>query len=295
MSCRLATSPDDADRRATGSTPSRGHLTLPFGAFYGTVDRRLRAPGMELAMLNVDPHRVVERHSHDDAHFVFVLDGLYVSSASGAPPVSAGRALIFNPAGTTHRDRFEARDRVLAGQFLTLSIANDLMDATRDEAHVAPRAVALRSPEALALAERLVAACVSRSSDATLRRESLVLALLAQVSTSRVTDTRDAPAWLAIARARLDEALGTEISIGEVAREAGVHPVHLARVFRKFVGISPAEYLRQRRLAHARALLCETRRPLSDIALTCGFVDQPHFSTAFRRAYGVTPLAYRTR
>jgi AraC family transcriptional regulator len=272
---------------------ARGHLALPFGAFYGTVDRRLHAPGLEVAVLNVDPHRVVERHSHDEAHFVFVLDGLYISSAVGAAPVSSGPALIFNPAGTTHRDRFEARDRVMTGRFLTLSIGGDMIDAARqDRSAITPRAVALTSASAHALAHRLALASGDRIDDA-LQRESLALALLSEVATTPNASIRSAPAWLSIAREQLDDALGSDIRIADIAREAGVHPVHLARVFRQCTGVSPADYLRHRRLAHACTLLRETRRPLADIALTCGFVDQSHFSTTFRRAFSRTPTAYR--
>ena len=271
----------------------RGHPSLPFGAFYGTVDRRLRAPGLEVAVLNADPHRIVERHSHDDAHFVFVLDGLYISSAVGAVPVSTGPALIFNPAGTTHRDRFEARDRVMTGCFLTLSIGSDMIDAALyDVGEITPRAVALTSVHAHALAHRLATVSSDRVDDV-LQRESLALELLAAVSATRPARTRSAPRWLAVARQRLDDALGSDVRIADIAREAGVHPVHLARVFRECTGVTPGDYLRQRRLAHACALLRETRRTLSDISFTCGFVDQSHFCTTFRRAYRVTPGAYR--
>jgi AraC family transcriptional regulator len=69
--------------------------------------------------------------------------------------------------------------------------------------------------------------------------------------------------------------------------------VHLARVFRRCLGVTPGDYLRGRRLAHARALLRETRRPILDIAVACGFVDQSHFTSAFKRAFGVTPRDFR--
>ncbi|MFZ2988917.1 helix-turn-helix domain-containing protein [Ideonella sp.] len=276
------------------STPTRRHPNLPFGGFYGRLDRRRHAPGMDIALLDVDPHRVVERHSHDEAHFVFVLDGLYASKAAGAPALSAGRALIFNPAGTTHRDRFEARERVMGGQFLTISVASDLVQAAQQEAGVAPQAIALKAAGALALAERLTTELGHEGVDAALTHESLVLALLAEVATQRAREWRDAPAWLTIARERLDDALGEEIRMAEIASVAGVHPVHLARVFRQFVGMTPADYLRQRRLACARTLLRETRRPIAEIALACGFVDQSHFTTAFRRACRQTPGAFRS-
>ena len=276
-----------------GMIASSAHRALPFGAFYGTVDRRLGAPGMELALLNADPHRVVERHSHDEAHFVFVLDGLYISKAQGAQALNAGRALIFNPAGTTHRDRFEARERIIGGSFLTVSIAPDLLDAAQREMGVAQHAIALGHPRALGLASSLAAEFLTPGSDAAIRRESWVLALLAEVATGQARSARQAPSWLALAREQLDEALGSEIRIGDVAREAGVHPVHLARVFRQFTGLTPGDYLRRRRLDYACTLLRETRRPMAEIALCCGFADQSHFATAFRRAYRVTPRLFR--
>ncbi len=277
------------------SVGSPGHQSLPFGAFYGRVDVRHRTPGIEVAVLDADPHRVVERHTHDDAHFVFVLDGLYVSSAAGAAPVSSGPALIYNPAGTTHRDRFEARARVVEGRFLTLSIAAGLMDAAESGARTLEGASALRDAGAIAVAERLVRECHVHSRDAALARESLALSLLAVVSRARLSDASSPPAWLAVARELLDDRCCDDVRIADVAQTAGVHPVHLARVFRRYLGCTPGDYLRRRRLDRARVLLRETRRSLSDIALCCGYVDQSHFATAFKIDTALTPSAFRRR
>jgi AraC family transcriptional regulator len=263
--------------------------SLPFGAFYGHLAVRHSTAGIEIAVLNADPHRVVERHTHDDAHFVLVLDGLYVSSAVGAEPVSSGRALIFNPAGTTHRDRFEARSRVVEGRFLTLSIAADLIDA----AATVNVATALHDARAIAIAERLVRECHVHSRDATLLRESLALSLLAAVSRASTSNASAPPAWLAIAREMLDDRCCDDVRISEVAQAAGVHPVHLARVFRRYLGCTPGDYMRQRRLDRARVLLRETKRSLSDIALSSGYVDQSHFATAFKGSTALTPSAFR--
>jgi AraC family transcriptional regulator len=272
---------------------SHRHQSLPFGAFYGQVDVRHRTSGIEVAVLNADPHRVVERHTHDDAHFVLVLDGLYVSSAADAEPVSSGRALIFNPAGTTHRDRFEARSRVVEGRFLTLSIAAELTDASTSGAHALERATALHDERAVAIAERLVRECRVHSRDATLMRESLALSLLAAVGRVRTSKASSAPAWLAIARELLDDRCSEDVRIADVAHAAGVHPVHLARVFRRHLGCTPGDYLRRRRLDRARVLLRETKRSLSDIALSSGYADQSHFATAFKCDTALTPSAYR--
>lgn len=268
----------------------RGHLSLPFGAFYGRTDIRHSAPGFELALLTADPHRVVERHSHDEAHFVLVLDGLYVSTAVDAATVSDGRALIFNPSGTTHRDRFDARGSVIDGRFLTLSVAPTLLDGL--DMPLLERATALHARHALRLGESLAAACVAPGHDGALARESLALDLIGCVAHAS-TPHDAAPSWLHVAREHLDDRLGEPVRMSDIAAAAGVHPVHLARVFRAHLGMSPGGYLRRRRVEHARALLQGTSRTLTDIALTCGFTDQSHFTCAFKRATSMTPASYR--
>ena len=272
-----------------------GHLALPFGRFYGREDIRRSAPGVELSLLRVDPHRVVERHSHEEAHFVLVLDGLYVSSAEGAPPVSAGVQLIFNPAGTTHRDRFEARGRVYDGRFLTISLTADTMREAAERATMPERALVIDSREVMALAVRLSRVCAQDGGDAPLTRHSLVLELLAQVAGVCRAAQGTAPAWLRVARECLDDSLGGTTSIAEVARAAGVHPVHLARVFRQYLGMSPAAYLRKRRVEQARALVEHSTRSLGEIAVGCGFSHQSHFCNVFRETYGVTAAEVRRR
>lgn len=249
-------------------------------------------------MLDADPHRVVERHGHAEPHFVLVLAGLYISSAAGAPPVSTGPLLVYNPAGTVHRDRFEARGGArgarFEGRFLTLSIDAGLADAAAADARLPAVATVLRDRAALATAQRLAATVAAGGADdSALHAESLALTLLVSAAAGGGAAHGTPPRWLGVARELLDDRCGEVVRIAELARVVGVHPVHLARVFRQHLGCTPADYLRRRRLERAAVLLRETRWGLSDIALHCGFGDQSHFANAFKRHRGVTPGAYR--
>lgn len=253
-------------------------------------------------MLDADPHRVVERHSHEEPHFVLVLEGLYISSAAEAPAMSVAPLLIYNPAGTVHRDRFEARDgargRRFEGRFLTLSIDSALADAAAADGRLPSRATVLAAPEALFTARRLADAVSGGEPDeSVMEAESLALTLVACAARGRAahggSPPGSPPGWLAVARELLDDRCGEAVRVAELAQAVGVHPVHLARVFRQHVGCTPGDYLRRRRLERAAVLLRETRRPLSDIALHCGFGDQSHFANAFRRHSGVTAREYR--
>jgi AraC family transcriptional regulator len=268
-------------------------VVLPFGAFYGRLDQRRHAPGLELAMLHADPHRVVERHSHEEAHFVLVLDGLYVSSASGASAISNGPLLVFNPAGTTHRDRFEARGTVFEGRFLTMSVSADLMSAAAAPGRMAETAVVVHHPRIIADAQRIARECVKWTGVSALAGESLALGLLSSVTQPNDPVARTPPVWLKVAEEMMRDRCGEDVRVADLARAAGVHPVHLARVFRHFLGCTPGTFMRRRRLERAHVLLRETRQSLAGIAMSCGFVDQSHFANAFKHDMGVTPGAYR--
>jgi AraC family transcriptional regulator len=82
--------------------------------------------------------------------------------------------------------------------------------------------------------------------------------------------------------------------LGEVAREVGVHPVHLAHEFRKFYRESVGEYARRLRLEAACRQIAQTNLSLSEIAANAGFYDQSHLSNTLKRHTGMTPAEFRS-
>ena len=86
---------------------------------------------------------------------------------------------------------------------------------------------------------------------------------------------------------------GDTITIEALAREAGLSPSHFSRVFHATLGQTPYQFVMDYRIEKARAMLADTSRALIDVALDCGFADQPHFSRIFKRLTGRTPKEYR--
>jgi AraC family transcriptional regulator len=85
------------------------------------------------------------------------------------------------------------------------------------------------------------------------------------------------------------------ISFDEVAAAVGMHPVHLAREFRRHFGCAPGEYIRRLRVEFACRRLASTDTPLIEVALSAGFADQSHFTRTFRRQMRMTPGEFRRR
>jgi AraC family transcriptional regulator len=85
------------------------------------------------------------------------------------------------------------------------------------------------------------------------------------------------------------------LSLRVVAQEVGMSYFHFSRAFKQSMGMSPTNYIAERRIGRAKKLLRETELPLSEIALQVGFSSQSHFTTSFRRVAGATPGAFRAR
>jgi AraC-like DNA-binding protein len=126
--------------------------------------------------------------------------------------------------------------------------------------------------------------------DQTLDR--LLLQLCAQLRAAPLAG--DPAASPAIARVRdlLHERMDGNLGLDELAEAAGIDRFRLTRLFQRAFGISPHAYLVRLRLRAARRLLATGRTP-AQVAAEVGFADQSHLGRWFRRAYRMTPAAYR--
>ena len=91
--------------------------------------------------------------------------------------------------------------------------------------------------------------------------------------------------------ARLADPLGLD----ELAAEAGVSKFHFVRLFREKVGATPHATLVRLRLEAAQSMLAASDLEIGTIAGLCGYGRGSELATAFRRRFGITPLAWRTK
>jgi AraC family transcriptional regulator len=122
--------------------------------------------------------------------------------------------------------------------------------------------------------------------------EALSLEIFA-AATRAEGEERGVPPWLVAVRDSLHDRFDEPLRVADLAAAAGVHPVHLARAFRRHFGAAPGEYLRGVRLEWARDQVVRGTVPLARIALEAGFADQSHLTRAFRARFGATPARLR--
>jgi AraC family transcriptional regulator len=263
--------------------------TLPFGTFNGARRSSIDLNGFLLAEFVDRPEDTITLHTHADTHFQFLLQGLYITSATGLGAPCSPPAVIFNPAGTTHRDRFHTR----GGSFLALSVTQGVMERIGNNRVLEERAVGFSGGEVLWLGNKIRRELRQCDELSPIVIEGLALELLANVARRDAHRTWNSASWLDVALQQVHDCFRDKLTVQGIASLVGVQPLLLGRSFRKTFGCSLGEMLRRTRIDRAEELLRRHDLPLAEIALATGFADQAQLTKAFKRVTGLTPAVYR--
>ena len=268
--------------------------TLQNGSFYGGVQSERGFAGLTLAETGYAPGFVVPLHDHAQPFFCLSLEGTFAEHIERRSWTARPATVFFHPAGAEHAEEFGEG----GGRLFNIQLGGDWL-ARLDGYDLRPPERQVRATGGPMTRTAVSVLREFRTGDTAseLAIDGLTLALLAQVvrrGSDRVTKGRGTrPGWLDRVASLLHDRADQPMDIASIAAEVDVHPVHMARVFRRHHGCSPGEYLRRIRVRRACRLLTESRQSLSTIAYTTGYADQSHFTRHFKRAMGVTPGEYR--
>jgi AraC family transcriptional regulator len=262
---------------------------LQHGQFIGELCKEIELPDFSIKEIADQSMGEIPRHTHEDAHFIFVISGRYLTSASDVTAPSKSSRLIFNPAGTTHRDRFDAS----GGRFMAVSL-NPEMTRTQSQIDFIDRPVGFSGGQVSWLGWKLYNEFHSRDEVSALIMTGLVFEMFGHILRSRVSFARSVPPWLRLAHELIHDRFVQPLTIKEIAQAVGAHPAYLVRAFRNHYGMTIGEYVRKLRIEFACRQISVTCAPLSQIATMAGFYDQSHFTRTFKRVTGLTPNEYRS-
>lgn len=247
---------------------------------------RAQAGAFSVEDMTFPPRYRVQPFDPDDAYIAVVLDGSMAKTFARATHELGAASVVTIPAGGRHGTDFSlAGSRVLTVR----APANlDLLDPfVLDVRH-------LRDGAATALGWRLAGELRARDTAWDLAAEGLLLELLAALARRLRPRSSRPPRWLGSVLEVLHESPRDQPALSEVAARVGVHPSHLARVFREHQGETIGSYVRRLRLEWAAAQLVSTDSCIATIAAEAGFTDQSHFTRVFKRYRGVTPGRFRS-
>jgi len=123
---------------------------------------------------------------------------------------------------------------------------------------------------------------------------TLLLVELARLARDAASDFRlNGEPLLADVFTYIEDHYAERISLQDVARAVHLTPGYLTTLVRQKTGRPVQEWIAERRLGRARRLLVETDLGVEEIANAAGYRDPAYFARQFKRAHGVTPLAWR--
>ena len=93
----------------------------------------------------------------------------------------------------------------------------------------------------------------------------------------------------------IDDHYFEDLTLDSISDELNISFSYLCKVFRKTTGHTPNQYITNRRIGEAQALLINTDYSITDIAFMVGYHDSNYFSTIFKKTVGMSPLKYRKR
>lgn len=242
-------------------------------------------------------------HWHERIELLYVLEGsLDVLCGDLSATVRGGEVVVINPnqlhAASSGEDgvkyyALRIDDRVLLNLCDDETAARFIRPIVRRKAQFC---TFIRDEQIVQILQDLIAEYDAKEEAGELMIRSDILRLFALLSRRYRRSEND----LSVVRGRFEDVLTyvgehftEDLTTENVARRFSFNKSHFCRCFRSQTGMPFLHYLNQLRLDLAAFLLSTTDRPITAVALECGFGDANYFARKFRERYGVTCREYR--
>lgn len=266
-------------------------LEYPHRCFPGRILRRREVGGFVITETTYAAGLKLPTHSHERACFVIALRGSFSEKYTKRSRQVKPSTLIFRPAGEEHSEHFDSGE----ARCLNIEIEHDWLQRASVESSLVNGSSDYRSSLLTSLSSKLYKELQELDGASALSIEGLTFEIIAEASRRSTEQSKyQIPGWLERAREFIHSHFTESLTLTQIAEVAGVHPIHLAREFRKHFHSSTGEYVTQLRIELACRELAELDTPLAHVASATGFYDQSHFSKTFKRFTGMTPTRYRT-
>jgi AraC family transcriptional regulator len=252
--------------------------------------KKVEVGGFVLTETTHPPGLTLRRHEHERASISFVLKGSYIEVVGSRSQECVPLSLLMKPAGEAHSNKYGSS----GARALIIEVKPQRLKAIRSYSETLEHTEYVQGGLLPALAMRVYKEFKMRDQASALIIEGLILEMLGYRTRRDAQPSPFAPPpWLRRARDLCHEQFAQPTTLISIAEAVGVHPSHLARIFRRHYHCTVGDYVRRLRLDYALRELAHSERSLTEIASAAGFYDHSHFTHIFTLQMGMTPTAYR--
>lgn len=256
---------------------------------HGDISQIRNIAGFRFFETRYRAHSSLAMHSHEHACICLVVSGHLQEDLRTSKLHLNARSLAFRPAGEVHGNRFGSG----GAHCLVVEVPDAWTVHVREYGSRFDQPVCAQGGQIEWLGVRLYRQYKIADAVAPLAIQGIMLEIAGGFCGHASHRERSLPRWLQQARDAAHANYDRALRVQDLAEDAGVHPVHLAREFRRRYGCSVGEYVRKLRIEAACERLIRSDSSVAEIALETGFSSQSHFSRVFRLITGMSPSHYR--
>jgi AraC family transcriptional regulator len=228
-------------------------------------------------------------HRHVKNYLIVTLDGGYFSTFETRSEEFNPWSVSYHRAGAAHTSRYGTR----GARVLYVELSTDRCHSFLGKSNAHLSHFSLRGGLLEWAARQLYSEFSSPDHFSPEVIDGLVMQMLAHLFRRRASTPQRMPAWLGNADVTIRNRFMEPLALGDIAQLVNIHPVHLAREYKRFFHCTIGEQIRRLRIEFACEQLSTTTNCLGDIALAAGFSDQSHFTSCFKQQLGTSPSHYR--
>lgn len=249
---------------------------------------RLDANTIRLHEVAYDPYTELPPHAHARSSVSIILHGDCEDRVDGHVEKPGALTVMVKPAGRVHYTRCGPTGY----HSVIMEVPRRLEAYLRSHTTLLTACHWAPSESAVALMLQLYSAARSGRTFPDRWIEAWVRSLQ-RVVVQKPTPDHHGPGRVADAMCIMRRDFRAPLSVSVIANELGIHPVHLARLFRAQTGATIKNHLRRLRVRYVANRLATVDAPVGRIAAEAGFADHAHLCRDFRRHTQMTPSEYR--
>jgi AraC family transcriptional regulator len=234
-------------------------------------------------------HAKVDWHYHENPYFTYLLQGkLYEANKKNDYHLGAGSLLFHNWQ--------DAHYNVKPPEFTRgfhIELNADWFKKYNLTSFNFEGSIHLQNPLIKSVMNQIFMESKKNDVHSKLSIDILLLDIFNKIQNKVQLELQAKPKWVELLKEIINEEPETCSSLPFLAKQLNIHPVHLSREFSKYFDSTLGQYLRNQKVNNAALLISQSDAPLTEIGYECGFYDQSHFISNFKRLYGLTPLKFR--
>ena len=233
-------------------------------------------------------HPKVDWHYHENPYFTYLLQGkLFEENKKENYYLKPGSLLFHNWQDAHHNIKPSEYTRGFHVELTINWLKKYQIDSLKFEG-----SLHLENPLIKEKMNKIFFETKIKDLDSQLTIEMLLLDIFSSIKHIDSSVSLQTPKWVHTLKEVLHSRQQINISLTNLSTILNIHPVHLSREFPKYFHTTIGNYMRTQKVNKALLLITENKHSMTEICYECGFYDQSHFTTTFKKIYKQTPLQF---